>query len=609
MNRNQFLKSLAVLPFIPLGCSGVRSASVRDANEPFRRVRPGDPSWPSEASWNTLKRNVRGRLVEIESPLDACRAAPQDAACREVSSTLNNPYYISHQPGLTQTFGWVDAWTAVPSVYAVEAAETADVVAAVDFAREHHLRLVVQGGAHSYQGRSCSADSLLIWTRPMNDVALHDAFVPQGCTGTHSPQPAVSIGAGAIWMDAYDAVTTRAGRYVQGGGCTTVGVAGLIQSGGFGSFSKRYGLAAAGLLEAEVVTADGEVRIANTCTNPDLFWALKGGGGGSFGIVTRVTLRTRELPDYFGGVFGTIEAASESAFRELTGRLVRFYRDQLFNPHWGEQIRFGADRSVSIQMVFQGLRHEEAEEVWQPVIDWVADRRDVAWKTPVQVAALPARHFWNAEFLKQNVPQLIVEDDRPNAHAGHFFWAGDREQAGQYLHGYRSAWLPASLLEEERRSTLTDALVAGSRHWDVSLHFNKGLAGAPASERSAAEDTAMNPAVLDAFALAIVAGRRTQALPGTPVRESDLTAGRRDAAAIDRAMEELVKLAPNAGSYVSESNFFESDWQKSFWGSNYPRLAAIKEQYDPGGLFVVHHGVGSEHWSADGFTRVNDAKG
>src|SRR5580700_9505494 len=100
----------------------------------------------------------------------------------------------------------------------------------------------------------------------------------------------------ALWLPTYDAVTTRAGRYVQGGGCATVGVAGLIQSGGFGSFSKNYGMAAASLLQAEVVTADGKVLIANGCTNPDLFWALKGGGGGSLGVVTKVTLATYDLP-------------------------------------------------------------------------------------------------------------------------------------------------------------------------------------------------------------------------------------------------------------------------------------------------------------------------
>ena len=77
---------------------------------------------------------------------------------------------------------------------------------------------------------------------------MHDAFIGAGCAGRHEPQQAVTVEAGAIWGQIYDAVTTQAGRYVQGGGCLTVGVAGLIQSGGFGSFSKSYGMAAASLL-------------------------------------------------------------------------------------------------------------------------------------------------------------------------------------------------------------------------------------------------------------------------------------------------------------------------------------------------------------------------
>jgi FAD/FMN-containing dehydrogenase len=86
----------------------------------------------------------------------------------------------------------------------------------------------------------------------MNKIVLHDAFLGQGCGKSQAPQLAVTIEAGAVWFDAYNAVTTEGGRYVQGGGCTTVGVAGLIQSGGFGSFSKRFGTAAAGLLDAEI---------------------------------------------------------------------------------------------------------------------------------------------------------------------------------------------------------------------------------------------------------------------------------------------------------------------------------------------------------------------
>ena len=165
-------------------------------------------------------------------------------------------------------------------MYAVAARNANDIAAAVTFARENNLRLAVRGGGHSYQGTSNAPDSLLIWTRHMHDIEMHEAFVPQGCEHVMQPQPAVTLGAGTIGIQAYDAVTTKGGKYVQGGGCLTVCLGGLISGGGFGSYSKHYGTAAGSLLEAEVVTADGQIRIANASMNPDLFWALKGGGGG-----------------------------------------------------------------------------------------------------------------------------------------------------------------------------------------------------------------------------------------------------------------------------------------------------------------------------------------
>ena len=84
----------------------------------------------------------------------------------------------------------------------------------------------------------------------------------------------------------------------------------------------------------------------------------------------------------------------------------------------------------------------------------------------------------------------------------------------------------------------------------------------------------------------------------------DMAAARKDSRLIDLATAELRKIVPNAGSYISESNYFNARWQQAFWGSNYPKLRAVKDNYDPGCLFFVHHGVGSEDWSADGFTRT-----
>jgi FAD/FMN-containing dehydrogenase len=114
----------------------------------------------------------------------------------------------------------------------------------------------------------------------------------------------------------------------------------------------------------------------------------------------------------------------------------------------------------------------------------------------------------------------------------------------------------------------------------------------------------MNPAVLTAFALAIVADGQGSAYPGIPGHEPDITKARASAKAIDECVEQLRAVAGRSGSYVNETNYFEKDWQRAFWGDNYPRLAEIKKKYDPSGLFFVHNGVGSEAWSRDGFTRL-----
>ncbi len=600
MKRRRLLQCAALLPVVP---HAMAPGPARAGTKGLARVRPGDPGWPDASGWENLRQRVSGNLAAIRPPLEACGSAPAGAACQQLFHDLKNPYLIGDSPALTQTCAWVGAWTAQPSAYAVAARETAHVVAAVDFARENNLRLVVKGGGHSYLGASNAPDSLLVWTRAMDGIAVHDAFVPQGGEGRAAPVPAVTAGAGAIWMRVYDAVTTGAGRYVQGGGCVTVGVAGLVQGGGFGTHSKAFGTAGSSLLEAEVVTADGAVRIANAHREPELFWALKGGGGGSFGVVTRLTLRTWELPERFGVVSTAIQAASDDAYRRLLGAFVAFYADSLCNPHWGELARATPGRRLEIGMNFQGLDKAQAAAVWQPFLDWAASQDGLA-ATPPTVVAGSGRHRWDGAMLEKAVPGAIRRDDRPGAPASNFFWASNLAEAGHVIHGFESVWLPASLLQPGRQPALADALAAASRHWMVEMHFQKGLAGAPAEVAAAALDTPMNPAVAQAFMLAIVAGEGPPAFPGLPGHAPDAAKAQRDAARIAEAMAELRSVAPEGGSYVAESSYFEPEWQRAYWGPNYARLLAAKRRYDPAGLFFVRHGVGSEEWSEDGFQRL-----
>jgi len=589
MDRRHLLKAAAAIALLP--GAGAMAGVVR-------RTRPSDATWPSAADWAGLNRAVGGNLVRPVSLQAPCEAAPASAACAALPRLLRNPFYLGDQAAGTQVSGWLDAWTPALSAYAVAAHSTADVVAAVKFARRHNLRLAVKGGGHSYQGTSNAPDSLLVWTRAMHAITLHDAFVGQGCAGRQAPTPAVSVGAGAMWVDAYDAVTTKAGRYVQGGGCTTVGVAGLVHGGGFGSFSKQYGTAASSLLEAEVVTADGATRVVNACRDPDLFWAIKGGGGGSLGVITRLTLRTHDLAERAGGASAQIKAASDEAFRCLIGRFVAFYADSLLGPHWGESVSIRPDNRLDISMVSLGLTTSQSIAIWKPFFDWVAASPGDFTLTKGPVGALPARDWWRTDIQSGN----MRPDPRPGAPPNHAWWSGDEGQVSAFLHGYDSLWLPVSLLAPAEQGRLADALFAASRHMGVALHFNKGLAGAPDDAIVRSRDTATNPDVLTAFALAIIATGGLPPFPGVP--KLDLAIARRNAANVDAAAAELRKVAPRAGSYVSESNYFNAAWREAFWGVNYPRLKAVKAKYDPAGLFIVHHGVGSEDWSADGFTRA-----
>jgi FAD/FMN-containing dehydrogenase len=376
----------------------------------------------------------------------------------------------------------------------------------------------------------------------------------------------------------------------------------LVSGGGFGSFSKKYGLAAGSLIEAEVVTADGKIRTANSVQNSDLFWALKGGGGGTYGVVTKLTLATHALPPFFGVVECSVKASSENAYRRLVERFLAFYAEQLHNEHWGEQVQFARHRQLNVSMECAGLTRDEIAALWKPFLDWIAAApSDYTMNKPV-LAAVPAERYWDPAFLKASAPDSIVADWRTAAKAGDAWWSGDGEQVGAFICNYRSLWMPNRLLDPANRPQLVDAILAASAQWAFAFHLNKGLSGAPSDAIARSRDTATNPAVLDAFALMITASMLQNAYPGFPGHEPDLRTAREEASAIQRCYAALAGLVPNGGAYVSEASYFDENWQHKYWGEHYATLAAIKAKYDPNGLFIVHHGVGSEAWSRDGFT-------
>jgi FAD/FMN-containing dehydrogenase len=187
-----------------------------------------------------------------------------------------------------------------------QCANADDVAKVVVFARDHDLLLAIRGGGHNGGGLGTVDDGVVIDLSPLKDVQVD----PKART--------VRVGGGCTWGEV-DQATNEHGLATPSGIISTTGVGGLTLGGGLGHLTRKFGLTIDNLLEADVVLASGEKVRASADENPDLYWAIRGGGG-NFGVVTSFLFRLHEVGTIFGGPsFWPVEAAPEvlSAYREF----------------------------------------------------------------------------------------------------------------------------------------------------------------------------------------------------------------------------------------------------------------------------------------------------
>jgi hypothetical protein len=220
-------------------------------------------------------------------------------------------------------------------------------------------------------------------------------------------------------------------------------------------------------------------------------------------------------------------------------------------------------------MVSHGLDTEQAKKIWQPFLDWVArSLRICALAGPIDIGSMPARHWWDVEWRAKHRHRVFVSDNRLGVRRSNVWCDRRRRQSGLVHLGLRVAVVTGIAARGRFAGAPRHCIVCRLAPWRYRATF---------------QSTA-----------------RSRRIQGS----QDMNRIQGAADQIRRCMDKLRAIAPNRGSYVSESNFFEEAWQRSYWGSNYPRLASIKKKYDPTGPCFVHHGVGSEEWSADGFTKL-----
>src|SRR5215212_2186567 len=277
----------------------------------------------------------------------------------------------------------------------------ADVMAALAFAREQGLEVSVRGGGHSVAGHAVVEGGVMIDLRPMNRVRVDPEQRTAWCGG------------GTNWGQ-LDRETQAFGLAVTGGRMADTGVGGLTLGGGSGWLERKYGFTVDSLLSAEVVTADGRLVVASSERNPDLFWALKGGGG-NFGVVTGFEFRLHEVgPLVYGGMMMfPIDAAVDllkayRAFMEdapdeiCTGSAILCAPPEEFVPEAVRGKPVLALIGCYVGPVEAGERALAPLREWGPALDMLGPLPYTVVPSLIAPGNPPGRHhYWKAGFLDE----------------------------------------------------------------------------------------------------------------------------------------------------------------------------------------------------------------
>ena len=189
-------------------------------------------------------------------------------------------------------------------------------------------------------------------------------------------------------------------------------------------------------------------------------------------------------------------------------------------------------------------------------------------------------------------PGMINRDPRPGTPANRFWWASNQAEVGAFWNSYDSLWVPAAAMRDQPVA-VADTFFEASRHAPFAIHLNKGLSGEHPEAKARDQQTSLNPACFDAIGLVVATSKQQYRYVGLQGHEPDLKQGAAEAAGIAAVMKKLRDLLPDSGTYSPQTNYFQSDAAQAQWGSQYPKLLAIKRRWDPNNLFRVHNGVGN----------------
>ncbi|KAG2006452.1 hypothetical protein GB937_008740 [Aspergillus fischeri] len=554
---------------------------------------PSDACWPADSNWASLNHTVRGRLIRTVPAAAVCYPNEPNYNPSECTTVLANwtkssfhsadPVSVddpvwSHNscnpiyPNGTSITGNVHAGLQGCTignypVYVINATEAEHIQAGILFAKQWNLRLNIKNTGHG-SDRSINQGSLSIWTHHMKEIQFHENFQLHQCrkleSGGNITTMAATLGAGVQDGEMFAALAKHNAMAV-GGTNMDVGVVGWATGGGHGLATGMYGMGADNIIEAKIVTPAGNIVTANACQHEDLFWAIRGGGGGTYGVIVSVTVQAHPMPmlTMIKLMLSARNRTTEHEWYRLVAKAHRYLADLQDNGIHGYYTLSSSPLAMDGALLLYNAKNGTADKLLRPFQNFLKNHETIVTAAVEPINTLPLYD------IVQTMPSI--------------------ESVGKTEVAKASRFIPQRAFEENVERLADTLELIMSRQDSPDGVSSPSISGTMTGSKVAV-DNALNPAWRDSVVHLIVSQRWNESLP-MALREQavhNMTYGKGYA---------LRQLAPDTGCYVNEANPFEPNWQWSLFGSHYPRLRAIKSSYDPEGLLWCRHCVGSEAWA------------
>lgn len=450
----------------------------------------------------------------------------------------------------------------------INVTEASHVQAAFSFSSKHNVRLNIKNTGHNGAGRSTAFGSLSLWTHNLKAIILDDSFriTADNTTGIVA-QKAVTIGAGVQDGELFDTLTAQK-AFAVGGTNVQVGVVGWATGGGHGFMTGVYGQGADNIIEATLVTPTGEILTANERQNTDIFWAIRGGGGGTFGVILNMTLKAYPEPSL--SMFSVEISGKNATSTEVWWDVIAGYLGVV--PQAQDK---GVHGYFTVSMSPKSLSGT--------LFAWNSDN------ATVEAALSPLKQFLSEAAADGTIDYTIAPMPIPTFSDLLKVLPNIEENAGRQstITASRLITREAILKRNLFAKTLQEVGPTGSTKLNGSVP-DRTMSGTLTISNEPI-DNALNPAWRNTTLHLNVVQAWDDSIPETDVKclIDDMTYN---------SVDTLRRLDPTSGAYLNEANAYEPGWQLSFFGHNYDRLREIKNKYDPTGLLYCRQCVGSEDW-------------